>query len=82
MWEGIIMANWEQIDRLLASSQEWNHCHAWNQWRMQCPGIVVDLGHANLSGANLSGADLSRAYLEGVNLQTCQMQGAQSRLTI
>ena len=83
--EGLIIDQ-EPLKRLLASSQEQNHCQAWNQWRMQRRSTIrsnsVDLSEADFGEADLSGADLSGADLTGTNLQGCQMNGARLDITV
>ena len=56
------MANQEHLDRLKKGSD------VWNSWRLQSPGIYLDLSGADLSNANLSRADLSNANLSRASL--------------
>ncbi len=44
---------------------------AWNQWRIENPGIIPDLRWAHLHGADLAGANL-----HGTNLQGAVLTGA------
>lgn len=46
----------------------------WNQWRLENPGININLGGANLGGANLSGANLRRADLSHANLSGADLR--------
>ena len=47
------MADKKQLEQLLMSSREDNHCRTWNQWREKDPGAHIDL----------TGADLETPYL-------------------
>ena len=64
------MANPEHLRALAQGVQ------AWNAWRKQQPGVLVDLTEADLSGAELPGVDFSRANLLSVNLSNANLSGA------
>jgi hypothetical protein len=49
---------------------------AWNKWRIANPGIVPELGEADLRGAGLRGANLSNASLTLAKLAGADLQGA------
>jgi TIR domain/Pentapeptide repeats (8 copies) len=64
------MAIQEQLDKLHQG------VNAWVIWRIQQPGMYVDLSRADLSRADLSRADLSRADLSGADLSGADLSGA------
>ncbi len=49
---------------------------AWNKWRKENPGNVVDLSKVNLSGARLANADLSNANLSRADLSGADLRCA------
>lgn len=63
------MTNKLQLDRLLASVEEWN------EWRHK-NAITLELERANLFGANLIGANLKEGDLTGANLEQANLRGA------
>jgi len=64
------MANQEHLDRLKKGSD------VWNSWRLQSPGIYLDLSGADLSNANLSNAIFLQANLSNANLRRSNLSGA------
>jgi len=53
----------------------------WNKWRVQNPGVPIDLSGSDLFGANLSrvnlnGANLKRAFFEKADLGKADLVGA------
>jgi hypothetical protein len=48
----------------------------WNLWRLEHPGISINLRGADLQFANLQGADLQFADLQFADLQFADLQGA------
>jgi len=70
------MADEKQLQLLKANVADWN------AWRMENPGVQIDLQsadlfQANLTGANLSNADLRRANLREANLTSSNLAGVQ-----
>jgi hypothetical protein len=64
------MANPEHVEILKRGVK------AWNKWRVESPGIIVDLEGANLFRANLVGADLFMANLDHASLIEAHLNGA------
>jgi uncharacterized protein YjbI with pentapeptide repeats len=53
--------------------------NAWNRWRRQNPGVVVDLRGAVLAGAVLARWNLAGAVLDGADLMRADLRGADLR---
>jgi hypothetical protein len=64
------MADEEQVRILRQGS------NAWNAWRRQERGALIDLSEADLRGLPLWGADLSGADLSGANLRRANLSDA------
>ncbi|HKX32544.1 MAG TPA: pentapeptide repeat-containing protein [Blastocatellia bacterium] len=67
------MANPEHLEILKQGVEKWN------QWRKGKPGLLPDLGEADLSGANLSGANLFRSEFRRARLGGADLSGADLR---
>ena len=63
------MANPEHVEILKQGFE------VWNRWRDKNPGILCDLGGADLHEANLRGANLHGADLYGANLRRADLVG-------
>lgn len=68
-WQGVASPK-ELTVRLLTSVDRWN------RWRIQHPGLAIDLTGVGLRGANLSGANLSGVVLRGACLAEATLRGA------
>lgn len=49
---------------------------AWNRWREDEPGVIPDLGWANLNGISLDGAVFAKSVLKLAFCRGCSMVGA------
>ena len=70
------MADTIQLERLIASANEFNGCQNWNEWREQNPDVKVDLTQADLSWLNLIGVNLSEANLQGSDFTDANLSDA------
>lgn len=64
------MANPDHIDKLREGVD------SWNQWRRQHPGIIPELGGAELNLKNLAGVNFDRAELSRANLSRANLTDA------
>lgn len=67
------MANPDHLARALRGTR------AWNAWRAENPGVLPDLGEANLGAVDLGGAHLAGANLRGANLSRANLGAATLR---
>ena len=64
------MANPEHLEILKQGVEKWN------EWRNINPGVIPDLGEANLKHLNLQGVNFNKAYLNAANLDGASLNQA------
>lgn len=70
MWEGLGMADSDQLERLLRSVKEWN------RWREEKPKTIINLTNADLRNTNLKSVHLGNAKLIGAYLYKVELSHA------